>query len=137
MKLEEALMVAGNPFGEFRKECEEILEDALKKALPEATVASLSLRKPANPEFGQLASSVCFETAKQLGKKPVDVARLVIKKISKSKFHFTEKVVLAGAGYINFHVDFAKLAAATFESAETLDAEYGFVKTSSPQKIIV
>ncbi|MEM2118643.1 MAG: arginine--tRNA ligase, partial [Candidatus Bathyarchaeia archaeon] len=41
------------------------------------------------------------------------------------------------AGYINFHVDFAKLAAATFESAETLDAEYGFVKTSSPQKIIV
>jgi arginyl-tRNA synthetase len=130
-------MPVDNPFGKFRKECETILTEALKKALPEIIVASLAFEKPVNPEFGQLASSISFETAKHLGRKPLDLAKLIIKAVDKSRFRLTEQVVPAGAGYINFHVDYAKLSALTLDAARRLDTCYGLVKTEKPVRIIV
>jgi arginyl-tRNA synthetase len=134
---EKRLKVSQNPFAEFRKECESTLAEAFRKAFPEIIVASLAFEKPPDPEFGQLASSVCFELAKQLGKKPNEIAKLLIRTISKTKFSLTEHVEPAGVGYINFHANFAKLSALTLESAKRLDAQYGFVKTEKPLKIIV
>ena len=57
--------------------------------------------------------------------------------IDKSGFDLIEKVAPAGAGYINFHVNFAKFSALTLESVKKLGFDYGFVKTSEPKKIIV
>lgn len=130
-------MTSENPFAMFRKECETILEGALKKAFPKLQIANLALEKPPNPEFGQLASSLCFELAKQLKKKPFVLAERLARAIDKSKFSLIEQVVPAGEGYINFHVNFAKFSALTIESARQLDTEYGFVKTEKPLKIIV
>jgi len=130
-------MVSANPFAEFRQECEKALTKALKKALPKASTASLAFEKPSNPEYGQLASSICFELAKQERKKPLEMAKLVIKAIGKPKPSLIDHVEAAGAGYINFHANFSKLAALTLESAGQLDAEYGFIKTTKPSKIIV
>ena len=48
-----------------------------------------------------------------------------------------EKVNCAGAGYINFHVSFAKFSALTLESVEKLKFDYGFVKVDKPTKVIV
>jgi arginyl-tRNA synthetase len=135
--MENALVTSENPFAMFRKECETILEGALKKAFPKLQIANLALEKPPNPEFGQLASSLCFELAKQLKKKPFVLAERLARAIDKSKFSLIEQVVPAGEGYINFHVNFAKFSALTIESARQLDTEYGFVKTEKPLKIIV
>src|SRR4030042_1224772 len=55
------LTISGNPFAEFRSECEAALAFALKKTLPEIKVEALAFSKPPNPEFGQLASSLSFE----------------------------------------------------------------------------
>ena len=57
--------------------------------------------------------------------------------IDSSSFNLIEKVSCAGAGYINFHVNFAKFSALTLESIKKLKFDYGFVKTSKPLKIIV
>jgi arginyl-tRNA synthetase len=130
-------MASLNPFAEFRQECENALEGAFQKAFSDIIVASLAFEKPSNPDYGQLASSICFELAKTLGKKPVEMAKFLIKNIPKTKLNLIERVESAGAGYINFHVSFAKLAALTLESAAQLDAEYGFVKTDKLQNIIV
>jgi len=130
-------MVSVNPFSEFRSECEKILAEAFKKAFPEIQISELTFERPPTSEYGQLASSVCFELAKKIGKKPIDVAKLLTKAIKKSKFNMTERVEAAGTGYINFYVDFAKLSALTVESVMQLGSEYGFVKTEKPQKIIV
>jgi arginyl-tRNA synthetase len=135
--MENALMVSENPFAQFRVECETVLGDALKKVFPEIQIANLALEKPPVPEFGQLASSLCFELAKQLGEKPLALAERLVETLGKSKFSLIERVVPAGGGYINFHVDFEKFSALTIESANQLDAEYGFVKTETPLKIIV
>jgi arginyl-tRNA synthetase len=130
-------MVSQNPFTEFRLECQNSLEDALQKLFPEIQVARLSLEKPPSPEFGQLASSLCFELAKQLGEKPLVLAKRLVEALDKSKFSLIKHVTAAGGGYVNFYVDFAKFSALTINSVRHFDTKYGFVKTNKPSEIIV
>jgi arginyl-tRNA synthetase len=129
--------VAENPFAVFRTECENSLASAFKNLFPEIQIRSLAIEKPPNPEFGQLASSLCFELAKKLEEKPLALAERLAKAVDSSKFSLITDVAAAGGGYVNFHVDFAKFSALTLESARKLEAQYGFVKTDRPLKIIV
>ena len=129
-------MVSANPFAEFRRECETVLADALKTAIPEAKGETFTFSKPTNPNFGQLASSVSFELAKQLKKKPNDLATQLAQAANKTLFVLVKKVEPAG-GYVNFYVDFAKFSALTLESIGQLGQEFGFIKTDKPTKIIV
>ena len=130
-------MVSQNPFDLFRQECQIALALALKKILPEIKQTVPTLNKTPNIEYGQLASSLCFELAKKLNQKPLALAQQLVGGIDKSSFVLIEKVVTAGAGYINFHVNFDKFSALTLESVKKFGFEYGFVKTSEPKKIIV
>ena len=130
-------MVSANPFAVFRKGCQVSLEDALNRAYPEVSVPSITLESPPSPEFGELASSVCFELAKQIKMKPLKVAERIAKAIDISQFQLIESVKVAGGGYINFYANFPKFSALTIESVRTLNAEYGCVKTDDSKKIIV
>ncbi|MEM2967693.1 MAG: arginine--tRNA ligase [Candidatus Bathyarchaeia archaeon] len=129
-------MIVENPFAEFRKECEAALAHAIKKLLPEVKIEAFAFNKPPNPEFGQLASSLCFELAKKLNQKPVELAAHLAGAVDKRKFTLIEKVSAVG-GYVNFHVDFAKFSALTLQSIRQYGAMYGFVRTEKPMKIIV
>jgi len=131
------LLIAENPFAVFRSECEKSLRKALKKQFPKTEIASVALEKPPNPDFGQLASSLCFELSKQVGQKPLAIAEKLASAVSKPKSSLIERVASAGGGYINFHVDFDKFSTLTVESTRKLDTEYGFVKAEGPLKIIV
>ena len=130
-------MVSPNPFDQFRMECRTALANALKKVLPEIQQPTITLNKTPNIDFGQLASSLCFELAKKLNQKPLVLAEQLVAAVDTSSFDLIEKVAPAGAGYINFHVNFAKFTALTLESIKQLNYEFGFVKTDSPLKIIV
>lgn len=129
-------MIVENPFAEFRKECESVLAYALKEVLREVKVEAFAFSKPPNPQFGQLASSLCFELAKKLNQKPADAAAHLVDAVVKRKFKLIEKVSAVG-GYINFHVNLAKFASLTLQSIRQLGATYGFIKTEKPMKIIV
>jgi arginyl-tRNA synthetase len=131
------MMVSENPFAIFRSECRNALEDAIKKLFPKAEIAPLTLEKPPSPDFGQLASSLCFELAKSVKEKPAVLAERIVEAMDKSKFYLIERVVPAGGGYINFHVDFAKFSALVIQSVRQFDKDYGFVKVEKPLKIIV
>jgi len=130
-------MASENPFAMFRLECENVLGEALKKIFPEIQIVRLTLERPPSLEFGQLASSLCFEFAKQVNEKPLILAERLVKAVDKSKFSLIEHVTPAGGGYVNFHMGFAKFSALAIESARQLDTTYGFVKTEKPLKIIV
>ncbi|MGA2385536.1 MAG: arginine--tRNA ligase [Candidatus Bathyarchaeia archaeon] len=130
-------MISENPFDMFRQECQAALAGALKKTLPEIKMPSITLSKTPNIEYGQLASSLCFELAKKLNQKPLTVAQLLVDAIDKSSFSLIEKVSCAGGGYINFHVNFPKFSALTLESIKALKFDYGFIKAAKPAKIIV
>jgi arginyl-tRNA synthetase len=131
------LSLSENPFEQFRQECQTVLVSALKKALPDVQTFAVTLNKTPNIEFGQLASSLCFELAKRLGRKPLDLAQILVDVIDKSSYILIEKVTTAGAGYINFHVNFSKFSVLTLKSVKHLKFDYGFVKTDAPKKIIV
>ncbi|MGB8779368.1 MAG: arginine--tRNA ligase [Candidatus Bathyarchaeia archaeon] len=129
--------IVENPFAAFRSECETSLAYALSKLLPEVQITDLALEKPPNPEYGQLASSLCFELAKKVSQEPLDLAEHLVKAIDKSRFSLVEKVSSAGGGYVNFHVDFTRFSKVALSSVRNLDADYGFIKTEKPLKIIV
>ncbi|MGQ9459638.1 MAG: arginine--tRNA ligase [Candidatus Bathyarchaeaceae archaeon] len=130
-------MVSVNPFVGFRAGCETALKDALKRLHPEISIPSLLLEPPPSPEFGELSSSVCFELAKQTGKKPLEIAEKIVEAIDVSGFPLIQSVEAAGEGYINFYVNFEEFSRLTIESVRALDTEYGYVKTDKPKKIIV
>jgi arginyl-tRNA synthetase len=129
-------MISVNPLAEFRRECESALNGAVKKFSLEMP-KQLVFEKPPVWEFGQLASSICFELAKHVGEKPIVLAERLIGNMDKSQFSLIKEVVAAGGGYINFHANFAKFSALTIESVRRLDDAYGFVKAEKPMKIIV
>lgn len=130
-------MASENPFTEFQLECENVLANALEKLFPEIQITHIPLEKPPTSEFGQLASSLCFELAKQLQEKPLVLAKRLVDSMDKAQFSLIEHVVPAGEGYINFHLNFTKFAALTIESIKQLDKTYGFSKAEEPVKIIV
>ena len=130
-------MIATNPFAEFRANCEKTLEKALKKLFPKTVIPSILLESPPSSEFGELASSICFDLAKQLGKKPRELAEQITKAIDVSDSPLVQSVKAAGEGYVNFYANLSKLATITFQSIKKLGSEYGYVKTDRPQKIIV
>ena len=71
-------MFSENPFDQFRRESQTALAVALKKTLPEIKPPIITLNKTPNIEFGQLASSLCFELAKKLNQKPLSLAELLV-----------------------------------------------------------
>ncbi|MDH5419993.1 MAG: arginine--tRNA ligase, partial [Candidatus Bathyarchaeota archaeon] len=95
------------------------------------------LETPPSPKYGELASSVCFELAKQTEKKPRKIAEQIVQIIDVSRFPLLRSVEAAGEGYINFYVNFEEFSRLTIESVRALDNDYGYVKTSRPKKIIV
>jgi len=130
-------MVSINPYAKFRDECGTVLKETLGKLYPEISISSLTFQTPPAREFGELASSISFELAKQAGKKPIEIANQIVEAMDVSKFLLIRSVKAAGEGYVNFYLDFTEFSSSTLESVRTLDLEYGFVKTESPKRIIV
>jgi arginyl-tRNA synthetase len=130
-------MVSTNPYAKLREECKVALKDAMGRLYPEISVQAIMLERPPTPEFGELASAICFEFAKKIKKKPRELAEKIVKSIDLSQFPLIQSIEVAGKGYINFHVNFPKFAELTINSVKKFDIEYGCVKTSDPKKIIV
>jgi arginyl-tRNA synthetase len=139
-------LITENPFAEFRKQCEICLATALQAKFPKVTkssgnsippIVAMSMEKPPNPQFGQLASSLCFELSKTLGQTPTSIAELLIQGIDVSKSLLIERVAVAGSGYINFHLNFEEFSVLTLISVKKLGPDYGFVKTDAPKNTIV
>jgi arginyl-tRNA synthetase len=129
-------LVSVNPFGEFRAGCRKALLDVLSSLFPKVSV-SVRLDLPPSLEFGVLASSVCFEIAKQIREKPLVLARKIVEALDVSSLPLVEEVRAEGGGYVNFYADFAEFSRLTIESVQTLGREYGYVKVDKPKKIIV
>ena len=130
-------MVSVNPFAEFYAGCETALKLALNRLYPYFPLPSILLEVPPNLEFGELAASLCFELAKQAKKKPRSIAEEIAEAIDVSGFPLIESVQAAGAGYVNFRVNSETFSRLTLESARALDSEYGYVKTSKPQNVLL
>ena len=129
-------MTSVNPFAEFRVACETVLKGTLERLFPELEV-SFALESPPAAEFGELSSSVSFELAKLVKRKPLKIAEQIVENVNLSGFPLVKSVKAAGEGYVNFFVDLTEFGKLTLESALALDREYGFVQTEKRLRIIV
>jgi arginyl-tRNA synthetase len=70
---------------------------------PEILGNSIQLDRPKSIEHGDFSTNLAMMLAKSLKKNPHELATLIIKKLPTSPF--IEKVEIAGAGFINFHLN--------------------------------
>jgi arginyl-tRNA synthetase len=125
-----------NPFKAFKEACREALLRALAELHPDFQLSRFLLETPANPQFGELTSTVCFELAKAYKVNPAKAAETLASRISSLKPPLTLGVEAVG-GYVNFRADHKALAELTFEALAGFGRLYGLVKAETPRKIIV
>jgi arginyl-tRNA synthetase len=76
-------------------------------------VGEPALGFPPGVELGEISIAACFELAKQLRQAPRKIAEQLLPHLT--PLEGVERVSLAGAGYLNFHLDRAQLATALFK----------------------
>jgi len=126
-----------NPFGEFRRQSELVLRNSLKKLYDgEYKNPPLNIEIPPFTEFGELASTICFEISKKSKIKPTEIASKIAKQIDLSDTTLIDSVNDM-RGYLNFHLNYPAFTDLTLNSVRDLKENYGFVKTKIVNKIIV
>jgi arginyl-tRNA synthetase len=83
-------------------------------------VAPPALDSPPNMAMGDISLAGCFELAKQLRQSPRKIAEQIVPLVS--SVEGVERVTVAGAGYLNFHLDRAQTAARLFALREASTA---------------
>ncbi len=71
-----------------------------------------ALDSPPNLEMGDISVAGCFDLARQLRRPPRKIAEQLVPLVS--ALEGVERVTVAGAGYLNFHLDRAQTAARLF-----------------------
>jgi len=85
-------MISVNPFADLKRECEKVLQEAIKKAYPELATLKITLNPPPDPRFGQLSTSLCFEYAKKTGFSPMEIANKVVAEADPSPYRLIDSV---------------------------------------------
>ena len=129
--------MTSDPFGRFRDECYKVLSSSMTLAFPRVELEIPPLDIPPTLLFGDLASSIGFELAKETNLKPLEVFKILVENAAIKNLIYLKSISVGGAGYINFHADRPKLTKDTLENTKKLDSLYGYVKTNNPARIIV
>ncbi|MCW4033456.1 MAG: arginine--tRNA ligase [Candidatus Bathyarchaeota archaeon] len=126
-----------NPFYEFREQCKQALKNALIKLYEkEIKDVPLILEIPPSREFGELATTICFEISKRSGAKPFEIASVIAKEIDLHDFTLIDSTKNL-KGYLNFSLNYPEFVKLTLNSIRELNENYGFVKSDQVNKIIV
>ncbi|MGP8069428.1 MAG: arginine--tRNA ligase [Candidatus Bathyarchaeia archaeon] len=125
-----------NVIEQFRAECIEALDAALSSTYPESSGRQHRFTIPGSLEFGELASSVAHEIARQEGHAPQDVARKI-----RGAIKLNGKSLIAGvedaAGYINFRLNYTIAGPLILNAVNMDDETYGLVRVPEPLRISV
>ncbi len=133
-----------NPFGQFRRECENILTGAYSRlqnkagtVFPKIDLAS-TLEDPPNEEYGHLASSISFELARIQKTKPMTVASQIADEARNGEpFELVESIEAAEPGYVNFRANILRLTQLTLDAITEREERYGLLETKAPERVIV
>ncbi|HSY10212.1 MAG TPA: arginine--tRNA ligase, partial [Candidatus Dormibacteraeota bacterium] len=115
------------------KQIELKLQAAVRDILPDADASAVLVRPCPDPKFGDYQSNALMSLAKARKMNPRQLATDVLAKLDVS--NVCEKVEIAGAGFLNFHLKPAVLAR-TLESAARGENLF-FEKTSAPKTVVV
>lgn len=121
----------------FMKKIEREIEQILKKVdLLKHEKIDGTFETPPNPEFGDLASNICFSLPKKLKKSPQNIAEEVVKKIKIPKGSLITKIE-AKAGYINFFFNYSKLSGSVLKEILSKKEKFGSSSAGKRKKVMV
>jgi len=116
--------VVERPFAEFREECKGLVIGALNEEGLEFVEDDVRLAVPSVPDYGNLSFST-FSVAKKNGKNPKGLAESLASRIASYEKVLVERVESAGAGYVNFFVNYPKFTKATLEAIRGMKEGFG------------
>ena len=116
------------------------LERVLKK-LNVTTISSEDLKRlveePPDLKLGNFAATLCFPLAKILKKAPRQIADMFMKEINLRNMPSFSKVEIAGAGYINFFINWTQFNGIVLNQIMELKENYGNATLGEGKKAIV
>jgi arginyl-tRNA synthetase len=96
---------------EIQQRIQQKFVEAVREAF-DVEVSLPALDSPPNLEMGDISLAGCFELAKRVRQAPRKIAEKLVPLVS--GLDGVERVTVAGAGYLNFHLDRAQTAARLF-----------------------
>ncbi|HSB57572.1 MAG TPA: arginine--tRNA ligase [Nitrosopumilaceae archaeon] len=87
------------------------------------------------PEFGDVSCNVSFLLAKQLKKKPFDIANIISEEYKNSLGKFVTKSMAHPSGYVNFFINYGELNNATISVSS--EKNYGMIDIGKNSKVVV
>ena len=112
------------------------IENNLNKILHDLSISDVEFSvEPAKPGFGDVSSNISFLLAKQLKKKPKDVAEMLSEKYGQYSSTLVLKSQPHPSGYLNFFADWNKLSQLIL-SESYLD-EFGDVDIGKNTSVVV
>ncbi|HEX4343915.1 MAG TPA: PTS sugar transporter subunit IIA, partial [Verrucomicrobiae bacterium] len=115
------------------KQIERRLQAAVLVILPDADVSSVLVRPCPDPKFGDYQSNALMSLAKVRKMNPRQLATDVLAKLDVAEW--CEKVDIAGAGFLNFHLKNSALAHSLQSAAR--GEHLFFEKTIQPRTVVV
>jgi arginyl-tRNA synthetase len=109
------------------------LQAAVSAVLPDALTASVLVRPCPDPKFGDYQSNALMALAKERKLNPRQLAADVLAQLDVSAW--CEKVEIAGAGFLNFHLRADALGGALQSAAN--GGSLFFEKSSQPRTVVV
>ena len=80
----------------------DLLRSALKKIAPDIVDAPITLERPKEASHGDYATSVALQLARRLKRNPREIAQAIVEALGTADD--IERIEVAGAGFINFHL---------------------------------
>jgi arginyl-tRNA synthetase len=125
-----------NPLSKLRSECRRLIEKQISRLYPNIETRDWKFTQPPDLEMGDLSSPISFQLAAMLNRRAHEIAEEIVAEIDADSSPFIASVE-ALKGYINFHAEIGIYAKLVLETAAEEDEEYGFLKTSTPKKVMV
>ncbi|MBR9707596.1 MAG: arginine--tRNA ligase, partial [Candidatus Diapherotrites archaeon] len=116
-------------------EAQKILLKACKSIKATVKEEQITLSEPPSLEMGDVSSNLPFILAKQLKRKPQDIAVELNKALDLKRTYFTESKT-AGAGYVNLYLNYDK-AKDLLKDAISKPEKYGTSTIGKKEKVLV
>ncbi|MEM2874754.1 MAG: arginine--tRNA ligase [Candidatus Hadarchaeales archaeon] len=129
------MKVDPDPWGSVKSAVSDAIADALRGigwSSPRDVIETLE--DPPDPGLGDIASTVCFEMAKDLKMPPAEIAKRLAERIATGGLILRVEPV---NGYLNFFLDLHALGEITLTAVEKMREAYGRARTEKKGKVII
>ncbi len=123
----------------MKEEIQKVVADSIETIRKNDLVSSpleIAITIPKKKGFGDFSTNIALILAGELNKKPLELAELIIKNISREGKNLFKKIEIAGPGFINFFINIETIASKLME-IQRLGEEFGKSNLGNGERVLV